>query len=660
MRTVLLALLLLSPPVLAVDPAPAVDLTLAAGEPTGWEVPLHATMRARDAPSAEADLALDVTYEAPEGWTARWAEPWGRATAAPEVALDRAVLARYGAGNYTLVVVAGGSADGSSDPVRLALAEPGPVRADALVTWAGDGSPAVLTLTSDSVNADGKLKSPGEELVTRFVAEDADGLAPVDVVVRKADRVVATDVVPVPDATTRATLEHRFARSPIGAGEHVLTLLLDDANASRTFVIRDVRPTVLAEPPPKLVAGRTGEVPLVVADRNLAAGERGPGVLVAKLYRSTSPVAWRLAAGGTEGTGSVVVDLANATSEDASWRIVGDAGTLTRPVFVEVPADAVLATYRLAVYQDGVKVGEQTFEVTPPARIEGVAIVEARPGGVARVTGRADGLDAVHVTLSGAAEGETDAAVTNGTFEAAFSLPTGLAAGAPLHARVYSDGVEATAEGAVEDLPPSVSLVVRADGVARPPRALPGTELAVETAAVDPNGANVTVVVRLANSTGVTVAEAEGTVLRVPDGLARGLYSVEALATDATGQVGVAREPITVGPWVEAGFLDASVAARSEGDSVVARSRVVNTGNGDIGEVVVLVGDLGGLVAEGGSARLVLADGTAVEQPVAEGRARLGVAWPPGEATLEVRWPRAGTDRVPAASSDVVILVRGA
>lgn len=648
MRAALVAVLFLLPafPV-AAEAAPRVSL--AAGEPDGWRVPLTATVETEG--DTDLPVALDLAWSSPDGeaaWTEAWPDARGNAT------LEGSFVAAHGAGRYEAILRVG---DGASAPVVVELDAPAPATASTTVTWDGVSSSAALTLTSDPVNADGKLKSPGEDVVTRFAAEDAGGLeGDLKVEVRAEDgRRVASERLPLPSGT-RASLEHRIGLSPLAVGNYTLTVSSDASSIARTFTIKDAAAVVAdVEAAPRVRAGRSWDATFVVGDRNLDEAGRAAGALTAKLYRATTAVAWTLRSEAESGAGAVPLDLSGATAEDPTWRVDDGFGTVERVVTVDVPADARLGTYRVAVLRGSEKIGEATFDVVPPPNLT-VRVLQARPGGGIGLAGTASGVDVVRVEVAGAAAATREVPVEAGAFAVEVPLPRGVRAGVPLHVRVVGDDVAVEADALVENAPPEAVLEVRHAGASAPRRVLPGARLAVAATADDANGDSTSVRVRLLDADGREVAASVDGALDVPSDLPRGAYTVEAVATDEAGASGSARHGVDVGAWVEAGFVGGEVRARRVGGALEAAAVVANTGNVDVREAVLLVGVLAG--AEPVDATLTLADGTEAVVAVEGGRARFDVAWPPGEARVRVRWGEPSAD--PAErSAPLVLAVRG-
>lgn len=651
MRIALVVALLLLPMFpLAVASAPRV--TLEAGTPDGWRVPLVATVEADG--TLEVPVALDMTWTS-DARTASWTEAWPDATVRGNATLAGSFVAEHGEGRYEATLRVG---DGASAPVVVTFEEPAPATAETMVTWDGVSSSARLALSSDSVNANGKLKFPGEDVVTRFVAEDAGGLAgELRVDVQAEDgRKVASERLRLPGGT-RASLEHRIALSPLAVGNYTLAIASDASSVRRTFTIKDASPVVLdASAPATTRAGRSIDVVLTLGDRNLDDAGRMSGALVAKAYRASTALAWTLASGGASGDGSVPLDLATATADDPTWNVADGFGTVVRRVTVHVPAGAAPATYRLAVTRNADKVGEAFFDVVPPPAIL-LRATAARPGDALLLEGTAAGLASVRVEVSGVANATADVPVRAGAFSVAFPLDRGLATGARLAVRASGEDAATSLDVLVENVAPEVALEVRHAGLRGPARVLPGARVDVAASATDANGDAPSVRLRLVDAAGAEVARGADGALRVPAGLLRGAYAVEAVATDASGAVSRARHPIAVGAWVEAGFIGGEVRARRVGDALEAAATIVNTGNVDVGQAVLLVGALAGAAPV--DATLTLADGTAATAPVVDGRARFDVVWPPGEARIDVRWGRPADDAADR-SAPLVVVVKGA
>ena len=292
--------------------------------------------------------------------------------------LDVPFLPAEGAGEYAVALAADGVAGA---PLRFHVDDAG---ATARVTWTVPDEPTTLLLTDDAVNADGKLKSPGEALLTRVRVEDANGArdaGPLRWFVLRGNVVVDQGETPL-DAAPNATsllVEHRYARTPLPAGEHALVLRAGGAEARRTFAIRDVPPTLasLRLDPATPDVDVALEAVAVLADRN---GWNATPALEARVLRATARVPWNATLGAPLAEG-----------ENASV-----------PLRVVVPANASPGAYRVSLYAGGVLAGSAPFEVLPLPRLASVAAEPADDALTLRVNLTAPGLVDVLAESGGA------------------------------------------------------------------------------------------------------------------------------------------------------------------------------------------------------------------------------------------------------------------
>lgn len=356
-RSVILVALCLPVPALAAAPASG-PVPLEVVGPDG-DGSFLLSYRVERAEAGFVPLSLVVRREDGAGVveSSRALGAWHLAAGASVVEVP--FLPGEGPGSYGVALVADGMA-GSALRFEAGAGS----GASARFSFRVRDEPTFLNLTGDSVNADGKAKLPGDAVVTRATLQDGNGLVDVDEVRWRADSpegVFETGRVEfdaLPDATT-VSLESRFARSPLAAGTHRLTLsALKDgsavANATRTFLVRDVPPTLLSGSLPNATLGRDASVgtQAVVGDRNGM-----PGALEARVYR-----------------GSVRAEPAGFTVQVGEPVRLGDADGVGRTglaLLVAVPPNATLGSYRVSLYANGTYFGAMPFEVrAPPAPLE--------------------------------------------------------------------------------------------------------------------------------------------------------------------------------------------------------------------------------------------------------------------------------------------------
>ncbi|HWH08895.1 MAG TPA: hypothetical protein VNX21_06825, partial [Candidatus Thermoplasmatota archaeon] len=258
-------------------------------------------------------------------------------------------LPAEGPGAYAVALAVDGAAGA---PLRFDAHEAG---ATARVTWVVPDEPTRLALLDDPVNADGKLKSPGEAVVTRLRVEDANGMADVRALawhVLQGAAVVESGALALAAApnATGATVEHRHARVPLAAGEYLLVLRANGAEARRTFAIRDVAPTLAALRLDNVTpdAETTLRAEALLADRN---GWSADAALEARVYRGSARLPW-----------AVALDAPRVQAENATFALA-----------VTVPAGAAPGPHRVSLYAAGALVGSAGFEVLPVPRLAGVA-----------------------------------------------------------------------------------------------------------------------------------------------------------------------------------------------------------------------------------------------------------------------------------------------
>ena len=380
---VLLALVALPPLALAADaPAQAVSAT---GPDADGAFLLAWSVTRANAGDASASLAVRVTNAA--GDVIDGARDLGSfAFAAGTQRVNVSFLPAEGPGDYEGRLVLDGV---ESAPLSFRV-ESG-AGASTRVTFEVPDAPTWLNLTSDSVNADGKSKLPGDAVVTRATLEDDNGVADVE---RVAWRVAHEGaLVAEGDATVTATsargadVEATVALSPLATGNHTLTLLAMRggdllAHVTRTFVVRDVAPVLLDAP---TLALASVEDVATIADA-LVGDRNGFGTTPAFEVRTYR--------------GSSRAEDAGVTATVGASRALPPAdgyGRLALPVNVSVANGTVPGAYRVNVYADGVRLGAIALDVLPPPTLASVTLAQDEDGALTLV---ANGTGLGHVTLA--------------------------------------------------------------------------------------------------------------------------------------------------------------------------------------------------------------------------------------------------------------------
>src|SRR5438552_3331306 len=217
---------------------------------------------------------------------------------------------------------------------------------------------------------------------------------------------------------TSASLEHRYARSPLAVGTYRLTVLATKggstvASASRTFVIRDVATTMepaaaLANITPDIDA--SVGVGLVLADKNGAPLD--------------APIEARVFHGSTraESSGLVATLHAPFAIPDADGN-----GRATFPMHVAVPALAAPGAYRVSIYVNSSLVGSVPFNVTALPTLTGVVPTGSQARLQLDATGTGDGLVTAALTDGDGTTVSTTTAFRNGS--ASFTIDAPAASG---------------------------------------------------------------------------------------------------------------------------------------------------------------------------------------------------------------------------------------
>lgn len=349
LRALFFALLLLpfSLPVASAAPASPVSATGPDAEGS-WMLRYDVTMPAEATPT----LRLLVTVQDGEARADASREVARRTFPAGTTPTELPFLPSEGAGEYAVALEVDGVA---SEPLRFSVAESG--GASASVSFQVADEPLSLRLTNDTVNADGKMKSPGEAVVTRLVLEDANGLTGTTLLWRLEDErgaAVAAGEVPLPAEpnATSLSVEHRLARSPLAPGLHRAHFVAFQdgaarANLSRTFIVRDVAPALAAGNLSALPRGAEQSVDVVLSDRN---GAPGPGPLEARLYRGSARVT-------TPGFEALLATEGRPTGE------LDGAARTAFALTVRAPASADPGAYRVSLYANGTLLGSLPFDL---------------------------------------------------------------------------------------------------------------------------------------------------------------------------------------------------------------------------------------------------------------------------------------------------------
>lgn len=359
-----------------------------AAEPLNWRVEAAHT-------PANGTEPLTWVAAAGSGKASPSGEPW-----------DAKVRARYGAGRYTFTLHAGGARlDDANASVAVQVAE---VRRDAAsvnFTLDVEDHPTTLRLASDSVNSDGKAKTPGNAVITRVVVGDQNGLADVQRVTFSYQRntssglvLVASRVVEQLGGGTERTLEDRFELSPMKDADYICVVTAEGTGSpsvQRTFIILDVQPEAsLALANASFWPAQAGSVEgtLAVRDANFGTGPLdGSDVteletLALMLYKGSTRVSepgWGVRAGDEEGPAPLTLDLRGQGARSSTWpySVVNAKGQLSVPVAVTIPEAASPGSYRLSAQSNGTTIASAPFEVQALPRVARFALVgSAAPG----------------------------------------------------------------------------------------------------------------------------------------------------------------------------------------------------------------------------------------------------------------------------------------
>jgi len=572
-------------------------------------------------------------------------------------------------------------------PVPAALAEEVAEVPYALVV---EDAATGLRLVNDSVNADGKVKSPGDALVTRVEVSDANGLDDVATLsfryfrgTAEGRRLVAERAFEGLDGgdrnRTTVLVEDRFAVSPLKDGSYVANVTAVSragrlVHVERTFVIRDVAPTLVGWGVPTTAApGAAIETVARVGDANFGAGPLDPvpvtalGTLTLKAFRgSAAAPGWMLRLNGTEGTASgVAVSLATLPSTSPAVSTEGGLGVLAVPVVAVPPPEAAEGQYRLSLYHTppgattAALLGSRTLSIVREARVLSVGLEEdevARGGALTLAASLLPGGASarVEVTLlqrDGASWIPVGGALWNSTVDAlprngsaavlrhAWPEAGALALGPSYAARLrLLNGNGTTSEHVLPwRLANTAPALTAAPCDGAPARLDSRTPLALCAAAADPEGDPLgTVQWELLDWNGAVVREG----LRIsPNGtrfvatasvdLPPGRYTLRAIVEDAGGANATASLAVDVGAWAGLEVGDSRLEVRaSPGGRFTGRLGFQNRGHAPIRELAVVATEAP--VLEGARVRLLAADGSEVAAGLLRGGA---VAFAPASGT---------------------------
>lgn len=482
-------------------------------------------------------------------------------------------LPAEGPGDYEVSLVADGL---RGAPLRLRVDEGG--GASATFSFDVADEPTTLALVNDSVNADGKLKTPGDAVLTRAVLRDGNGVADVTEVrwgVERGGVLVEEGQVRLPPGNaTEAFFEVRFARSPLAAGEHRVHLVaLKDgapvAQVSRTFVSREVATVLVGGNLTPAVAGRATTLATDVAlgDRNGA-----PAAGLAE---------WRLWRGSARVEGAAFRVEAPPLAEATRRPDVDGLGRVALPLRVHVPADATPGLHRASLYLDDALVGSLPFEVRKAPDLSEV-VAEASPGGGLRLVARGNGTGHLVASAVDAAGARTSA---EGAFEAgagALTLPGPFAGPTRWEIRLLALAHDPTAldvrngtwpEGAAT---PALRLAARHVSPRLP------SSWRVEAEGWDVAGAAATVEVRRwdgAPAPNVTASMVDGLVrVRGPADLEAGRYDARLVLAWPNGTRGETTWSFEAGPWTSLALgapqvsgREARIPVRNDGGTPIRR-----------------------------------------------------------------------------------------
>lgn len=557
-----------------------------------------------------AVLALDITHA---GTRAAARELGSVAFAAGTTRWNTSFLPSDGSGTYAVRLMVDGE---PSDALLFDVASDGSTR---MLAFSVPDEPTFLNLTGDTVNADGKLKSPGDEVVTRATLSDGNGVGDVDGVAFRVERGAWSDAGTVaftaPATNTSAALEHRYARSPLAAGTYRLTLLAMRngtavASASRTFVIRDVATSMANATPLSFIpdVNVSQRVDIILSDRN-----EPPAPPELRVHKGSS----RVEAQGFRATLGTARALPDADG----------AARVAFPMLIEVPSGAAPGAYRVSAYANGSLLGAVALDVLPLPSITSVGVQPANGSLSLLVNLSSRGI--LHAELTDGQGGTTmttlDAPV--GTSNITLAAPDRAG---PMQ---WSVALSARENGRVLDARngswsramPTLRLT-NAHVTGRLPASwdvdAPGWDLSEATPEIN--------VTRWDGVTAALDASYHHGVVRVegPPTTEAGRYTAHLRLTMPNGTSASFSWDFDAAPWLRVTLGDASV------DGRVARVPLANSGGVPMARLVVEVDAAGNVTLEIGTSVVTARAGGS------PGRWVLDTALPPaGNATLVVRLP---------------------
>lgn len=526
--------------------------------------------------------------------------------------LDATVPALHGPGRYAFQARATGpnvEPFQARDTVEVpAPAEQGAVELNVTVD---PGEPSVA-LASESVNADGVNKRPGDTLYTRLVAEHADE---VNVTVLRPtgeeDVRLSEATLPV-DADGRA--EHTFRHPILPAGLLRVQATAGESSVARTAQIQDLEADAHVELPTSVLGdGRPARGTIELEDPNHGSTPEDPAPvwglpdLTWTVYRgSIVAQGFEVSIGPFEGPAEGRAQTSTIPWPDGtSWARVGDGWARTN-LTVTPPQGVDSGSYRFSAYApDGDRIGGDTVEVQAPPSLA-LEAPEPVPGSTWPVNASVqDAVPGTEVEVTVLVEGR---AVANRTVPAdgtaRVELPVPLSPGATVTAQAVGDwpgrptpaGPDAVLEGAIEGHPPVVRAHPVLDGA---PTAAPvavhpdhAHELVVRTEAWDPNGHPVSTTAKVlapdGNATGWAREVEAGPIVEVPSKATAGRYEVHVTAESQDG-TSTTSFPLDVGAITRLRVDGPGRVALEEGDAATVNLTVRNAGTVQVERVLARV-----------------------------------------------------------------------
>lgn len=577
-----------------------------------------------------AHLALDVARTDADGTLSATRDLGDADLPAGTSRRNVTFLPAEGAGRYVVAIVVNGTRG-----AELAF-DVSDDAASTSVTFAVADEPTYVNLTNDSVNAHGKVKSPGEALLTRGSVSDANGLADLDALqwnVERAGATVLVGTIAMPTGVATSSFEHRFDASPFEAGNYTLRIAAlkgggSVASAARTFTIREVAPTFVSGSLANVTPDEnvTQSVTVVLADKN--------GIPVTpdvRVYRGST----RVESPSFDATLGEPARLADADG----------AARIAYPLTLRVPALASTGAYRVSLYHEAALIATIPFDVLALPTLANVNATSDAGRLVLRATGSGNGLLVARLTDGQGATTTVAQSFVNGSGAVTLDPPrrgVPLAWNVTLHARAGGPALawregnwSAPADGPAIALEPlHVRARLPAAWRVQTPWPLEGANVSVEFTRWDGQAEP-----RLAGS-----LQGDRVRVQAPPNVPAGRYTARALVTWPNGTASETTWSFDAGPWVELTLGEPSVVGR------IATMSVRNDGGLGISRLVVETQPRASVTLQrAGEAIPALASG---------GRTAFFVGLAPGEeATLRVELPsderRSGAHRV-----DVRVLAR--